>query len=417
MRSIPGRPFGLSWRVRCAALLTACRPNNSFCSLSKFAWACVICLSKNKVSGSTPIAFSFRLGLPLINVLFCSSLVKVAASLCNASVIFVILALPAIPKNLFNSSAAALIAFAMFAKAVWNAAPIGCSNVPTDADKFDKAVLSLSPAAAGLSAIVFAASPYSLNSFSANFWKSCKLTWPFSRALSSSWGVMPKDSANKLKAPGKRSPICWRSSSAETLPLLNTCEVAVSAESKSCKLPPVPRMPAVTPLKAFSVSATFPPAPRTEAESFVNWRVRMSWGIASSLLVVEINFNARWYSSAFLVTSWSASRCFCRSAAYDAVPPSAWRACPTCAPIAPPTAAPAGPKGSPTRAPIAPSGPPKMPLAATAPTPFAAAIAPPRRRPWALAAACSNLWASLVACLNSLLVTSTLFASSRHARL
>ena len=142
--------------------------------------------------------------------------------------------------------------------------------MPTLSLSLDKEVFRRSPAASGPSAMILAFSPYCLNSASANVWKSCRLTCPFSRALSSSCGVMPIDSANKLNAPGKRSPICCRSSSALTLPLLNTCDVAVSAESSCSRLPPVPRIPDATPINAFSASRTLPPAPLTEAVSCVN---------------------------------------------------------------------------------------------------------------------------------------------------
>ena len=107
-------------------------------------------------------------------------------------------------------------------ESVWNAAPIGPSRIPT--------FLCRSPRAFSKSLICgrWSIDVPLRSCFEAFEQLFCEreevLDGDFAviEALSSSFGVLPMASANRAKAPGKRSPICPLSSSACTLPFDST---------------------------------------------------------------------------------------------------------------------------------------------------------------------------------------------------
>ena len=154
-------------------------------------------------------------------------------------------------------------------KKSWNAAPAGPRASPTVTLSPSKARVMRAPACSEDLAMRSAVSPYLSPSSATKRTKSGMPTLPSSNNLSSCWVETPMLVANKANAPGRRSPSWPRSSSAVTLPLLNTWAVAVRAALTCSLLPPVARMAAVTLLKASLAWLIVPPEPTTAAESWV----------------------------------------------------------------------------------------------------------------------------------------------------
>ena len=175
--------------------------------------------------------------------------------------------------------------------------------------KSPKSFLSLSsatviraPASSVEPASFLAIGSYCLSSPATNFIKSARPTVPSCKSLDSCGKVRPVFSANSVTAPGSRSPSWPCSSSAETLPLLNTCDIASNALCTSSALPPVALMALLTPRYTSSVSLTLPPAPFTAAASLVMDCVASNVGTLKSLLADAIACCACAYSAALPAT-------------------------------------------------------------------------------------------------------------------
>ena len=209
-------------------------------------------------------------------------------------------------EKAFSAALAALIAAsAMFA----NFVVISCIPAPTGLKKSPKSFFNLSSATvirAPASSVEFASflaiGSYCLSSAATNFIKSASPTVPSCKSFDSCGNVRPVALANRVTAPGRRSPSWPCSSSADTFPLLNTCDIASNELCTSSALPPVALIALLTPRYTSSVSVTLPPAPLTAAASLVIDCVASNVGTLKSLLADAITCCACAYSAALPAT-------------------------------------------------------------------------------------------------------------------